>query len=560
MDLGAPVEVGGVSLEVGWPPFLFPEEFRIFSSLDGAEWTCRSQAAGFRGIRGEHLFLLGEGEARHIKVEARSRRNRLDGHYYVEIPSIRVFRTASGNLVKAEWTATADDGMDITSGPASEYDLRYSPHAITQANFAACSRVPGLPPPGPRGTREEAVFSIGLLTGEIHAALKVGDEVPNWSEMSNVATSSAGTVGLKPLWPEDAHSTGPGLAIQFTYLRGEDVRPAFIAFSDRPDFPRRPIRNDDGTVSKTCRFPLRRGLTYWKASAGQWRLVQRMAPLSGTVYWRLEGRHADYRGIYGPARALYFDTGQITDTQVSPSHESSGKTALWPDPDAPPVFTWTDATQGMEYFWVDVSSDPSIPLRDRRSTVSVGSGRVEGPRVEAGTFEWRRIRRLASDNNGILYWRVRATDRYRTLSCASAVKELVIDGGEFTLGELDLTAPDPAATWRHDGEGLVRFAVEISARADFPRGFLHTVVVPPPGVEGTSYAFSALDLRRLALLARGASGAAQRSHHAPLAHPRDDPRPPVHRRQPIENHPRPGPVERRDPLSDSGGLFDRSEF
>jgi len=104
--------------------------------------------------------------------------------------------------------------------------------------------------------------------------------------------------------------------------------------------------------------------------------------------------------------------------------------------------------------------------------VSVGSGRVEGPRVEAGTFEWRRIRRLASDNNGILYWRVRATDRYRTLSCASAVKELVIDGGEFTLGELDLTAPDPAATWRHDGEGLA------------------------------SYTFSALDLRRLALLAR----------------------------------------------------------
>ena len=507
LDLGVQVEVGAVSLEVGWPPFLFPEEFRIFSSADGSDWEFQGGGSAFRGLRGEYLWLFREGQSRYIKIEAESRMDRVDRHYYVDIPSIGVYRSSSGNLVKAQWTATADDGLDVTSGAASEYDLRYSATPVTAANFASCSEAEGVGAPGPRGTREEAVFSIGLLTGEVYAAVKVGDEVPNWSGISNVASGTAGTVGLKPLWPEDSHSVAPGLAIQFTYLRGEDVRPAFVAFSDSPDFPQRPARHPDGTVSMTRRFPLRTGVSYWKASPGQWRLVQRMAGLSGTVYWRLEGRHGDYRGIYAAPRALYFDTGEITDTQVSPWHDKSGKTALWPDPAVPPAFSWNDQTQGMEYFWVDVSSDPSIPLRDRRSTLSVGNGRVSAPVVEASVFEWRRIRRLASDSGGVLYWRVRATDRYRTLSCASAVKQLVVDGGEFALGALDLSAAAPQASWSHTGEGLARFALEISADPSFPRSPLYTVVVPPRGVEGDFYEFTVFDLRRLALLATRHSAA-----------------------------------------------------
>jgi len=502
IDLGSLTGVGAVSLEVGRPSFLFPTDFEILASQDGSDWQSIAKLSYFRATRGEYLWLFPEGSVRYIRIRAQSRRDRSDGHYYVDIPAIRVFRVSAGNLVKAEWTATADDGMDAGSGSASVYDLRFSPNPVTGANFDACNQASGLPAPGPRGTREEAVFSIGLLTGEIYAALKVGDEVPNWSEMSNVAASSAGTVGLKPLWPEDSHSLAPGFPIQFTYLRSADVRPAFIAFSDMPEFPQRPVRHPDGTVSMTRRFPLRTGISYWKAAPGQWRMVQKMAGLSGTVYWRLEGRHADYRGIYGPGRAIYFDTGRITDTQASPSHEKSGKTALWPDPDAPPVFTWTDNTQGMEYFQADVSTDPSIPLRDRRSTLSVGNGRVTGPMIQASAFEWRRIRKLASGNNGVVYWRIRASDRYRTLSCASAVKELVIDGGEFATGGLDLTAPAPTASWTHTGEGIARFAVEISAGADFPRGPAYTVIVPPRGVEANSYEFSALDVRRLALLAR----------------------------------------------------------
>ncbi|MHC4715226.1 MAG: hypothetical protein ACYTAN_18480, partial [Planctomycetota bacterium] len=181
--------------------------------------------------------------------------------------------------------------------------------------------------------------------------------------------------------------------------------------------------------------------------------------------------------------------------------------AVWPDPAAPLEFTWNDASVGMEFYYVDISVDPAVPLRDRRKTVVVGRGRVGGSALSMSTFEWRRVRKMASVSAGALYWRVRATDRYRTLACASAVRTLLIDGGEWALEPLDLSGPSPAARWTHTGEGLSRFAIEISTDAAFPKGPRWTVVVPPRGVGGSEYAFSDRDLRRIALLATRNSAA-----------------------------------------------------
>jgi len=295
--------------------------------------------------------------------------------------------------------------------------------------------------------------------------------------------------------------------VQFTYLRGADVKPAYAVFSDRADFPVRPIRNADGTVSKTIKFPLKTGVSYWKASPGQWRAVQALAGMTGTVYWRLEGRSASYKSMTGPARGLYFDTGAINNEAVTPVHDLSGEDGIWPDASTVPVFTWTDNTVGMEYFYVDVSTSPTIPIKDRRATVVVGNGRTAGSTIETPKALWKRIRRFAAANDGELYWRVRAQDRYRALSSAGAVKMLVVDGGEWSVGALDFSAVEPEVTWTHTGEGLVKFNVEISATGDFQKGAKTTVLVPPRAIAASEYKFSAADLRRIGLLAKRNSAA-----------------------------------------------------
>lgn len=77
-----------------------------------------------------------------------------------------------------------DDGR--LPGTASLYDIRYSNQEITSATFAAASQVDGEPLPRPVGEADSCLVSIPGLDPEdtYHFAMKVADEVPNWSTMS----------------------------------------------------------------------------------------------------------------------------------------------------------------------------------------------------------------------------------------------------------------------------------------------------------------------------------------------------------------------------------------
>ena len=91
--------------------------------------------------------------------------------------------------VALRWTATGDD---TTVGRASQYDIRYCMVEITAANWDSVGvvRVVGVPVPGEAGSRESFVVA-GLSAGETYYfAVKVGDERPNWSGMSNVASGT----------------------------------------------------------------------------------------------------------------------------------------------------------------------------------------------------------------------------------------------------------------------------------------------------------------------------------------------------------------------------------
>ncbi len=89
--------------------------------------------------------------------------------------------------VTLTWVAPGDDGL---TGQASVYDIRYSLSTITAANWASATRANNIPVPKVAGSAES--FDVTGLTPNTsyYFAIKAGDEIPNWSAMSNVVQKS----------------------------------------------------------------------------------------------------------------------------------------------------------------------------------------------------------------------------------------------------------------------------------------------------------------------------------------------------------------------------------
>ncbi|MBM3237259.1 T9SS type A sorting domain-containing protein [Candidatus Poribacteria bacterium] len=98
------------------------------------------------------------------------------------VTNLAIF-TLTGNNVTLKWTAPGDDG---NVGTAAQYDIRYSTSEITDANWDAATPCKDVPKPQPAGS-EETFKVTGLSPFTIYYfALKTADEVPNWSDLSNV--------------------------------------------------------------------------------------------------------------------------------------------------------------------------------------------------------------------------------------------------------------------------------------------------------------------------------------------------------------------------------------
>jgi hypothetical protein len=85
--------------------------------------------------------------------------------------------------VTISWTATGDDG---NVGTATYYDIRYSTSFISESNWYSATKVAIVPTPAQAGTPEQ--FEVcGLDFGTTYTlAIKVADEMYNWSPLSNV--------------------------------------------------------------------------------------------------------------------------------------------------------------------------------------------------------------------------------------------------------------------------------------------------------------------------------------------------------------------------------------
>lgn len=102
----------------------------------------------------------------------------------------------SDSSVTLTWTAPDDDG---SKRAASRYDLRYSTAPITNETWDSDAVMDGLPRPGAAGS-EETFEAQGLESQTTYyMAIKTGDEVPNWSGISNNALATTTPPGAVPL-------------------------------------------------------------------------------------------------------------------------------------------------------------------------------------------------------------------------------------------------------------------------------------------------------------------------------------------------------------------------
>jgi hypothetical protein len=112
---------------------------------------------------------------------------------------------ANGQAVTLTWTATGDDGMG--GGAADAYEVRYSLSPITTANWGAATLFMQSWNPLASGQSETHEIT-GLQSGtRYYFALKVLDEVPNASPLSNVADSMATSDITPPAMVTDLAAT-----------------------------------------------------------------------------------------------------------------------------------------------------------------------------------------------------------------------------------------------------------------------------------------------------------------------------------------------------------------
>ncbi len=103
--------------------------------------------------------------------------------------------TITDETIELTWNAPGDDGA---TGTATTYDVRYSTSAINDGNWASATQATGEPSPSVATTAESFVVT-GLTGGTTYYfAIKTGDEIPNWSAISNSPSAATTTDSTAP--------------------------------------------------------------------------------------------------------------------------------------------------------------------------------------------------------------------------------------------------------------------------------------------------------------------------------------------------------------------------
>ncbi|MBI5733725.1 MAG: fibronectin type III domain-containing protein, partial [Candidatus Kerfeldbacteria bacterium] len=160
-------------------------------------------------------------------------------------PAVVSNLTAVGNSTTSivlNWTAPGDDA---NVGTATSYDIRYSTSTINDGNWATATQATGEPAPLVAGTSQTMeITGLNPIT-TYYFGLKTSDEVPNVSNLSNIA--NAATLGAGWSQPQltavrNLSSNIAGAKIQtqgnYVYIIKASGNPNFIIIdASNPDNP-----------------------------------------------------------------------------------------------------------------------------------------------------------------------------------------------------------------------------------------------------------------------------------------------------------------------------------
>jgi hypothetical protein len=302
IDIGSQKSVVGVSLAPEAVLTYFPRTFSIWASPDGQNWTCVARQADWRPAKTSSLWQCEPVTARYVKLEVVPLLNKRAETYEIAVSEVKVYSTDISNPVTLRWTATDEDASGDAI-PASVYDLRTG---FDWLQLPSCDSLDPQVTAVPRaaGHPEEVTYDLGWRFGRLWGALKSCDACDNWSDLSSSAGTYILPYGFQPNLPTEGFEVNSTCASQFSFFRGPGLKNVRLAFSDRPDFPSRAIRQGDLT-SRTIRFPLRfADIFWWKPTASRWKTMLRLGANSGRLYWRMEGKDSSSATIIGPTRSV----------------------------------------------------------------------------------------------------------------------------------------------------------------------------------------------------------------------------------------------------------------
>jgi len=190
------------------------------------------------------------------------------------------------HTVDLTWTATADDGYDPASGPATSYDIRYVDGTLNDSSWDTASQARGEPLPGEPDTTETFTLKALLPDTTYEIGIKVLDEAGNVSALSNVVVvttelggwdiqvvdgTAGGTVPNLAFAPDGYPSIvyKQGIGIYFAHYNGTSWDLEAINETDAavgPDIEYDPD-TDQATVSYGCgalKFYKRLGPGSWE--------------------------------------------------------------------------------------------------------------------------------------------------------------------------------------------------------------------------------------------------------------------------------------------------------
>jgi len=145
------------------------------------------------------------------------------------------------NSITLNWTSVGDDG---TTGTATSYDIRYMANTpITANNWGSATQCSGEPTPKVAGNSETFTVNGLTLNTTYYFAIRVSDEIPNWSGISNspsgktladttapetinnlsVVTISSNTIGLQWTSVGDDGTTGTATSYDIRYLANTPI-------------------------------------------------------------------------------------------------------------------------------------------------------------------------------------------------------------------------------------------------------------------------------------------------------------------------------------------------